>query len=141
MATVRDAAQDLAIKSDYVRKQAAEILFEILFGRCAAARRSEQTPQTLQSCSNQPSLTISLAEASCRMKPSIGSNSPFDLTMDTNDAIEAAHAFPNATIVPVHYEGWAHFTQGRDELEAAFAALGLTSRLRVLDPGVATEID
>jgi hypothetical protein len=34
--------------------------------------------------------------------------SPFNLTMNSNDAIETAHAFPNAMIVPVHGEGWAH---------------------------------
>ena len=33
-------------------------------------------------------------------------------------------------VVPVHYEGWAHFTEGRAELEAAFAAAGLSDRLR-----------
>jgi L-ascorbate metabolism protein UlaG (beta-lactamase superfamily) len=27
---------------------------------------------------------------------------PFHLTMDTNDAIETAHAFPGAVIVPLH---------------------------------------
>jgi hypothetical protein len=27
---------------------------------------------------------------------------PFHVTMDSNDAIETAHAFPNATIVAVH---------------------------------------
>jgi hypothetical protein len=31
---------------------------------------------------------------------------PFHRTMDTNDAIETAHAFPDAVIVPVHCEGW-----------------------------------
>ena len=65
---------------------------------------------------------------------------PFHLTMDTNDAIETAHAFTDATIVPVHYEGWAHFTQHRDELEKSFAALGLGGRLQWLEPGVATAI-
>ena len=66
---------------------------------------------------------------------------PFHLTMDTNDAIETAHAFADATIVPVHHDGWAHFTQGRDDLEKSFAALGLASRLRLLEPGVATAIE
>jgi L-ascorbate metabolism protein UlaG (beta-lactamase superfamily) len=65
---------------------------------------------------------------------------PFHLTMDTNDAIEAAHAFPDALIVPLHYEGWAHFTQNRDDLERAFETLGLGSRLRLLEAGVATLI-
>ena len=65
---------------------------------------------------------------------------PFHLTMDTNGAIEAAHAFPDALIVPVHCAGWAHFTQSREDLEASFAALGIGSRLRVLQPGIATTI-
>lgn len=29
---------------------------------------------------------------------------PFHLTMDTNDAVEIAKVFPDAVIVPVHYE-------------------------------------
>jgi hypothetical protein len=67
--------------------------------------------------------------------------SPFNLTMNSNDAIETAHAFPNAMIVPVHGEGWAHFTQGSDDLVQTFTALGLQSRLQMLEPGVATPVD
>jgi L-ascorbate metabolism protein UlaG (beta-lactamase superfamily) len=66
---------------------------------------------------------------------------PFHLTMDTNDAIETAHAFADAAIVPVHYDGWAHFTQNRGDLEKSFAALGIGPRLRLLEPGVATRIE
>jgi len=64
----------------------------------------------------------------------------FHLTMDTNDALEVAHAFPAATIVPVHYGGWAHFSESRNDLEDAFQALGVRPRLLVLEPGVATEV-
>jgi L-ascorbate metabolism protein UlaG (beta-lactamase superfamily) len=64
----------------------------------------------------------------------------FHLTMDTNDALEMAHAFPAATIVPVHYEGWAHFSESRDDLERAFQALGARPRLMVLERGTATEV-
>ena len=66
---------------------------------------------------------------------------PFHLTMDTNDAIETAHAFPDAVIVPVHRDGWAHLTQSSADLENAFNALGLRSRLQMLKPGIATPID
>jgi len=66
---------------------------------------------------------------------------PFDLTMNTNDAIETAYAFLDAVIVPVHYEGWAHFTQSGDDLERAFSALGIGSRLRLLEAGAATAIE
>jgi hypothetical protein len=40
---------------------------------------------------------------------------PFNLTMDVNDAIETAHAFPDAVIGPAHCDSWAHFTQDRGE--------------------------
>ncbi len=61
----------------------------------------------------------------------------FHLTMNTNGAIETAHAFQDAMIVPVHYEGRAHFTQSRGDLEQAFSTLGFGSRLRLLEVGVA----
>lgn len=66
---------------------------------------------------------------------------PFHLTMDTNDAIKTARAFPDAVIVPVHYDSWAHFKQTGDDLDVSFKALGFADRLRILTPGVATVID
>jgi|SRR5579872_525217 len=66
---------------------------------------------------------------------------PVSLTMTTDDAIETARAFPHATIVPVHHQGWAHFTQNQDDLIRAFAAAGLTSRLHPLELGVATTLN
>jgi L-ascorbate metabolism protein UlaG (beta-lactamase superfamily) len=58
------------------------------------------------------------------------------VTMDANDAVETAHAFPDAVIVPVHCDGWAHLTQDRHDLEVSFKILGLEARLRLLEPGV-----
>ncbi|RXH21353.1 MULTISPECIES: MBL fold metallo-hydrolase [Bradyrhizobium] len=66
---------------------------------------------------------------------------PFHLTMDTNDAIETARAFPEAMIVPVHTEGWAHFRQTGEDLRKTFDALGFGTRLRLLEPGVPTVIE
>jgi hypothetical protein len=68
------------------------------------------------------------------------SRGPFYLTMNTNDAIETAAAFPDATIVPVHHEGWAHFRQSGDDLHKAFKALGLDKRLHMLEPGVPSPV-
>jgi L-ascorbate metabolism protein UlaG (beta-lactamase superfamily) len=66
---------------------------------------------------------------------------PFNLTMSTNDAIETAHAFPYAAIVPVHYDGWAHLTQDAGDLAQSFVALGVAARLHTLKPGIPTRID
>jgi hypothetical protein len=40
--------------------------------------------------------------------------------------------------VPLHFEGWAHFTESRETIVRAFAAAGLDARLRWLEPGVPT---
>src|SRR4029077_14762987 len=66
---------------------------------------------------------------------------PFHLTMDTNDTIETARAFPDALIVPLHTDGWAHFRQSAQDLRASFDTLGFGKRFRMLEPGVATAID
>lgn len=60
---------------------------------------------------------------------------PFHLTMDTNEAVEAAAAFRGATIVPVHHEGWAHFVQSQHDIARTFAAVGLGDRLQLVEAG------
>jgi L-ascorbate metabolism protein UlaG (beta-lactamase superfamily) len=57
------------------------------------------------------------------------------LTLAADRAAEAAEVLGARAIVPVHYEGWAHFTQGADDLRAAFAAAELGDRLVVPEPG------
>jgi L-ascorbate metabolism protein UlaG (beta-lactamase superfamily) len=52
------------------------------------------------------------------------------LTFTAAEAVEAARAFGEATIVPLHFEGWEHFTESRRDIEAAFAAAGLAARLQ-----------
>lgn len=66
---------------------------------------------------------------------------PFHLTMDTNDTVETARAFPDAVIVPLHTEGWAHFRQNGEDLRKTFDVLGFGPRLRLLEPGVPTVIE
>jgi L-ascorbate metabolism protein UlaG (beta-lactamase superfamily) len=59
---------------------------------------------------------------------------PFRLTMDTNDAVELATAFPGAAIIPVHHAGWTHFKQSQDDLVKTFKVVGLEGRLRPVSP-------
>jgi L-ascorbate metabolism protein UlaG (beta-lactamase superfamily) len=57
------------------------------------------------------------------------------LTLTPEAAVEAAQLLDPAIVVPIHQEGWAHFTSGPDDLAAAFAGAGLASRLRPVAPG------
>ncbi|RKS73553.1 L-ascorbate metabolism protein UlaG (beta-lactamase superfamily) [Actinomadura pelletieri DSM 43383] len=57
------------------------------------------------------------------------------LVLTSAQAAEAVAILGARRVVPVHYEGWAHFTEGRDELVAAFTAAGLIDRLDFGDQG------
>ena len=52
------------------------------------------------------------------------------ITMTAEDGVQFARACRGATIVPVHFEDWAHFSEGRDTIQRTFAAAGLAQRLR-----------
>jgi hypothetical protein len=54
--------------------------------------------------------------------PEVG---PAHLTMTGEDGVHAARVFPDATIVPLHFEAWKHLTESRSEIQQAFAIAGL----------------
>nr|WP_274637700.1 MBL fold metallo-hydrolase [Microbacterium bovistercoris] len=58
-----------------------------------------------------------------------------DLTLNARTAVEAARALGDAVIVPVHAEGWHHFSETRERLVREFEYAGLTHRLRVPTAG------
>ena len=62
------------------------------------------------------------------------------LTLSADRAVEAARVLGARAIVPVHFEGWAHFTQGADDLRTAFASAGLGDRLVVPEAGDTVQV-
>ncbi len=66
---------------------------------------------------------------------------PDSLTLTAGEGARFATMLGEATIVPIHYEGWTHLTEGRDEIEQAFTAAGLEKRLRFLPLGQSVSID
>jgi L-ascorbate metabolism protein UlaG (beta-lactamase superfamily) len=62
------------------------------------------------------------------------------LTLDAERAARAAVLLEPAVIVPIHQEGWEHFTSPPEELRRAFAAAGLDERLRAVEPGAEIEV-
>lgn len=71
----------------------------------------------------------------------VGYAGPAPLTMTAEEAVEFARLAPDARIVPIHYEGWAHFTEGRDVIEETFRGAGLSERLIWLRAGEPVTID
>ena len=65
---------------------------------------------------------------------------PAHLTFTAVEAVEAARAFKEATIIPLHFEDWAHFSESREQIERTFAAARLNERLQWLERAVPTSI-
>src|SRR5262245_60875041 len=64
----------------------------------------------------------------------------FHMTMGSEDALEAAAAFPTAMLVSVHNEGWVHLRESQDQLADVFAMFHLTDRLTHFEKGKALEV-
>jgi L-ascorbate metabolism protein UlaG (beta-lactamase superfamily) len=62
------------------------------------------------------------------------------LTLTAQTAVEAARLLDRAPIVPIHQDGWAHFTSSAADVGRAFAQAGLSDRLRAVSPGQRIEL-
>jgi L-ascorbate metabolism protein UlaG (beta-lactamase superfamily) len=67
---------------------------------------------------------------------------PVRYSMTAEQAVETVRMVRPRVAVPVHYEGWAHFAQGRDAVEREFAGApeDLRRRLRWLPLGDGVDI-
>ncbi|KAI1118024.1 Metallo-hydrolase/oxidoreductase [Nemania sp. NC0429] len=62
------------------------------------------------------------------------------ITMDGAQASWLVKDLGADVVVPMHFEGWSHFTEGRDSLARAFDVGGIADRVVFLEPGVATRV-
>ena len=68
---------------------------------------------------------------------------PLRYTMTAREAIELVRLIRPRRVVPIHYEGWKHFREGRGAAERAFAAAPAEVRdsVRWLPIGEAATLD
>ena len=57
------------------------------------------------------------------------------LTLSGGLAAEATRVLGARTVVPIHHDGWKHFSEGVDAVRQAFAEAGLSDRLVVVGRG------
>ena len=57
------------------------------------------------------------------------------LTLTSERAAAAAAVLGASVVVPAHYEGWAHFSEGLERVVEAFDEAGLSDVLRTADRG------
>jgi L-ascorbate metabolism protein UlaG (beta-lactamase superfamily) len=66
---------------------------------------------------------------------------PVRYTFDGREAARVARMMGARTVLPVHYEGWSHFLEPRQQAEAAFSAAGISDRVRWLPLGERVELE
>jgi L-ascorbate metabolism protein UlaG (beta-lactamase superfamily) len=68
---------------------------------------------------------------------------PVRYTMTARDAVELCGLVRPRTVIPIHYEGWRHFRQGREAIEREFATApeDIRARVRWLPIGEAVDVD
>jgi L-ascorbate metabolism protein UlaG (beta-lactamase superfamily) len=62
------------------------------------------------------------------------------LTLSADHAADVTRILGARVVIPLHFEGWAHFTQGADQLLAAFRGNGIRDRLLMLERGQRAEV-
>ncbi|MFF7275423.1 MBL fold metallo-hydrolase [Streptomyces griseorubiginosus] len=68
---------------------------------------------------------------------------PLRYTMTAAPALELCGLLRPHTVLPVHYEGWSHFREGREAVEAELgrAPADLRARFRWLTPGTPLAVE
>jgi L-ascorbate metabolism protein UlaG (beta-lactamase superfamily) len=67
---------------------------------------------------------------------------PLHYTMTAKQAVELCELVKPQTVIPIHYEGWKHFREGREGIEREFANApeGVRESLRWLPLGAPTDL-
>ncbi|MFD3165907.1 MBL fold metallo-hydrolase [Herpetosiphon sp. NSE202] len=64
---------------------------------------------------------------------------PTLFTFDAEQALQAAQLLKPHTLIPIHFDGWQHFSQGQAEIEQAFAAAPIQPQWLI--PGLVTVLE
>ncbi|KIJ36151.1 hypothetical protein M422DRAFT_261478 [Sphaerobolus stellatus SS14] len=62
------------------------------------------------------------------------------ITLDGKDAVQLFKDIGADVLIPIHFEGWEHFTQSKDALEKDFKEGGIEDKVRWLTPGKPTKV-
>ncbi len=67
---------------------------------------------------------------------------PVHYTLSAREAVEVCRLVEPRTAIPIHYEGWGHFREGREAVERELddAPEELRRSFRWLEPGEQTQI-
>jgi len=74
-------------------------------------------------------------------KASFPVTGPIRFTFHAKEAVHAVRTLNPRMVIPIHYEGWKHFREPREEAEMQFAAAKLGEKVQWLPLGVPVNIE
>jgi len=74
-------------------------------------------------------------------KASFPSTGPIRFTFNAKESVRAIKTLNPRLVIPVHYEGWKHFQEPREEAEKQFLAAELNEKVQWLPLGVPVNIE
>ncbi|KAK8135556.1 Zn-dependent hydrolases of the beta-lactamase fold [Apiospora sp. TS-2023a] len=86
------------------------------------------------------SLALFNVGAAAVVPPGGKAGEPLLITMDGRQAARLFREIGADVLVPMHFESWDHFTEGRDELAAAFESEGVLEQVVWLELGVPRKV-
>ncbi len=86
---------------------------------------------------DHPDVAIALLCMGSAKVPNRGTS---PLTLNVSRAARVAEFWPDATLVPIHVDGWEHFTEQRADALAGLNKRGLAERVVALERGVETRV-
>ncbi|MHB1526770.1 MAG: MBL fold metallo-hydrolase [Candidatus Dormibacteria bacterium] len=84
-----------------------------------------------------PTIDVAVVFAGAARTPLLGDAY---LTLTSGQAVEASRRLGARWVVPAHFNSWAHYTEGADQIRAACTTAGLLDRLVLLLPGERAEL-
>jgi L-ascorbate metabolism protein UlaG (beta-lactamase superfamily) len=84
-------------------------------------------------------ISVALLNIGAAMAPLPGTE-PLLITMNGKQAAQLFREIGADILIPMHFEAWDHFTEGKEKLAEAFQNEGLSDEVRWLEPGVAQKI-
>lgn len=86
---------------------------------------------------DHPDVTVAIL---CAGAARVAARGTSPLTLDAARVVKVAALWPQATLVPVHWDSWAHFSEPREAALPLLKAAGLGERLVVLEPGLSADV-
>ena len=81
------------------------------------------------------SVAVALFNLGKATVPTPGGGGVLQITMDGEQAVRLSHDIEPRVVVPMHFEGWNHFEEGKQALQEVFGKAGVEDKFKFLEPG------